>query len=159
MTKAVRTISITVYDVTVHAALHETHAPDLAARLWAALPMNSVLAHARFSGEVGYCMLNSLGYQGVLENQVPFITRGMIGAILWERSAELTFGYGMSQPRAYLTARPGDRHPRWDAANGTTCHIATLTGGPLDEFFQIVRDTVHHGARPVQLDRICEEAK
>ena len=74
MTKQVRVILDGVEAV---ARLHEDAAPQTVARFWAALPIEAVLRHVRWSGEAGYILISQLADKTQpLENAISFYPPG-----------------------------------------------------------------------------------
>jgi hypothetical protein len=76
MTKRVRVILDGVEAV---ARLHEDAAPQTVTRFWAALPIQAVLRHVRWSGEAGYILISELADKTQpLENAISFYPPGNI---------------------------------------------------------------------------------
>ena len=134
-----RRVRIDLDGTAVVAVLHEDEAPTAVARFWAALPINEMLRHVRWSGEAGYIMVKSLADPTQpLENPVSMYPPNSI--ILRPTHGELAFPYGRAQARDHSNI--ADRG----------CHVATIQGNAVP-FLQLVRSTCESGAKPIVLTR------
>ena len=136
MTKRVRVILDGVEAV---ARLHEDAAPQTVARFWAALPIEAVLRHVRWSGEAGYILISQLADKTqLLENAISFYPPGSIA--FRAEHGETAFSYGQAQAR--------------DHAHVATwaCHLGTLETN-IDAFVAKVAATQSEGGKPMRLVR------
>src|SRR5271165_2860477 len=128
MTKQVRVILDGVEAV---ARLHEDAAPQTVARFWAALPIEAVLRHVRWSGEAGYILISQLADKTQpLENAISFYPPGSIA--FRAEHGETAFSYGQAQAR--------------DHAHVATwaCHLGTLETN-IDAFLAKVAADAERG--------------
>jgi hypothetical protein len=94
-----RQIEIQVGDVVATATLRTDAAPNVTAKLWAALPLDVPLSHAIRSGNCAEASAADLVEPDQkVESQVSFFYPGMVA--YRPLTGELTFAYGQGQARS-----------------------------------------------------------
>jgi hypothetical protein len=136
MTKRVRLILDGVEAV---ARLHEEAAPETVARFWAALPIETMLRHVRWSGEAGYILISQLADKTQpLENAISFYPPASIA--FRAEHGEMALSYGQAQARDHA------RVATW------ACHLGTLETN-IGAFLTKVEATQSEGRKPMRLMR------
>ena len=136
MTKRIRVILDGVETV---ARLHEEAAPETAARFWAALPIETMLRHVRWSGDAGYILISQLADKTQpLENAISFYPPASIA--FRAEHGETAFSYGQAQARDH------------EHTAARACHLGTLETN-IDAFLAKVAATQSEGRKPMRLVR------